>query len=311
MALPMIASILVPLDGSAFAEHALPTAVALADASGAQLELVRVDEPTVHRGGAPEPEPRLDNELRASTDRALAAVRDRLLAVPSRKITVTCLEGTVTKTLEEYIATRHPDLLVMSTHGATGLKRAVLGSVADHVVRHSATPVLLLRSEAIGPTTATEPLFRHVILPLDGSAIAEQVIDRVTPLATPGTTSFTLLLVVVPIPLSALPYPANVVPIETADSFDRRRRELLPYLERIAAELHRRGFETTVSVVSHCQVVQGILEYARDHGADLIALTTRGDGGFRRLVLGSVAGGVVHGAVTPVLVFHPAPVEDA
>ena len=304
----MFTSILVPLDGSAFAERALPVALALARRSQARIELVHVDDPRIYASGAPIPDPRLDNETRTALHHALAALAGQLAARHASQISFTCLEGPVARTLEQYIAASGPDLVVMSTHGDSGLSRAWLGSVADHLVRRSSVPILLVRPGATGAAHG-EPLFRRILVPLDGSTLAEQALEHAVTLATPGETSFTLLQVVVPMPVLAQPYPATTLPIDRED-LERREREVQTYLERLRGELAENGFDAAATVLAHRSIARGILEYVRKHEVDLIVLATHGRGGVARLLLGSVADKVLRGARTPLLIYHPARTED-
>ena len=126
------------------------------------------------------PDPRLDSEIRSAVRHALDALAGRLSARDASEISVTCLDGPIASTLEHYLASSGPDLVVMSTHGAGGLSRLWLGSVADHLVRHSSAPILLVRPGATG-AAHDEPLFRHILVPLDGSTLA-----RTSPRARSG-----------------------------------------------------------------------------------------------------------------------------
>jgi nucleotide-binding universal stress UspA family protein len=304
-----IASILVPLDGSPFGEHALNTAIGVARSKAAAISLIHVEEQRVRNAWGVTIDPGLELELRAERRGALQLLTDQVIARTSLQVTLTVLQGPVVETLEKHIAFTRPDLVVMATHGETGVIRAILGSVADYIIRQSVAPVLLVRPTSIDRAETSESVFRHVLVALDGSRLAEDVIDRVLSLADPGTTRFTLLQVVALSSINAMPYPANAIPIEFAGAFDERRQELSPHLEALADGLRARGFETAVHIVAHWQPAVGIVEHADAVHADLIALSTRGHGGLRRFVLGSVADAVVHSAVTPVLVFHP--IENA
>jgi nucleotide-binding universal stress UspA family protein len=303
----MFTSILVPLDGSPFAERALPIALALARRTRARIELVHVNDQRVYPSGVPMPDPRLDNELRNAVHHALDALAGRLAARNASEIRVTCLEGPVAQALEHYIASSGPDLVVMSTHGEGGLSRLWLGSVADHVVRHSSVPILLVRPGATG-AAHDEPLFRHILVPLDGSAFAERALEHAVTLATPGETAFTLLEVVVPVSVAPQPYTSTGVAIN-GENIDQRVRDVKTYLERLRGELAENGFDVATRVVAHWSIASSVLEYADDHDVDLIALATHGRGGVARLVLGSVADKLVRGAQTPLLIYHPARVE--
>lgn len=305
----MFTSILVPLDGSAFAERGLPIAVALARRSQARIELVHVDNPHIYPSGVPMPDPRLDNELRTGVHHALDVLAGQLAARNASEIRVTCLEGPVARTLEHYITSRGPDLVVMSTHGEGGLSRLWLGSVADHLVRHSSVPILLVRPGATG-AAHDEPLFGHILVPLDGSKLAERALEHAVTLATPGATAFTLLQVVVPVSVAPQPYTSTGVAIN-GENMDQRVHDVEIYLERLRGELAENGFDAAIKAIAHWSVAASILEYAGEHAVDLIAVATHGRGGVARLLLGSVADKILRGAQTPLLIYHPAGTEDA
>lgn len=302
----MYSLILVPFDGSAFAERALPAALAIARGTGAAVELVHVHEPLPPSGGAPMYEPRFDHENRAAVCRTLDALEQRLARGAGLSIRLTCLTGHVTKTLEERIATSGADLVVMSTHGASGLVRALMGSVADHVVRHVRVPILLVRPGAPGPLTAETPLFDHMLFPLDGSELATQITEPALALASPGHTVLTLLhVIVIPIAAAWLPHPSSGIPVSQVD-VDQRQRGVTTHLEAVASRLRARGFTTRVAVQQHAQVSRCILDFALQHEVDLIAMSTHGRGGIGRALLGSVADAVCRQATLPVLAFRPA-----
>ena len=304
----MFTSILVPLDGSPFAERALPVALGLARRSQARIELVHVDDPRLDPSGIPMPDPRLDSERRTGVHHALDALAGQLAARNASEIRVTCLEGPVAQTLEDYITSSGPDLVVMSTHGEGGLSRLWLGSVADHLVRHSPVPVLLVRPGATGAAHG-EPLFRHILVPLDGSTLAERALEHAVSLATPGQTAFTLLQVVVPVSVAPQPYTSTGVAIN-GENMDQRVRDVKTYLERLRGELAENGFDAAARVVAHWSIASSILEYAGEHEVDLIELATHGRGGVARLLLGSVADKLVRGARTPLLIYHPPRADD-
>lgn len=298
----MYTSILVPFDGSAFGERALPIALALAQRSGARIELVHAHERNLYPSGAPMYDPQVENEFKAGMQKSLESLADRLRGKTALTVTPKFLEGRVTHTLREYLLSSGADLVVMTTHGYGGLSRAWLGSVADHLVRHSNIPVLLVRPGAAG--ASGEPLFRRILVPLDGSPVAEAALDHAVMLGTPGATEYLLLEVVVPRPIAAYPYPTNLTPTDQGD-LERRQVAARTYLERVRMEFRSSGFEAKADVVLHRQVARGILEQARVYGADLIALSTHGGGVMSRLLLGSVADKILRAAKTPLLLYHP------
>ena len=171
-----IRSVLIPLDGSPFAEHAIPWATVLARAARAKLRLTLVHQP-------PEPPPadratrrlytRIQLALRKSQRDYLRAAATKIKAEGPVRITSATLHGTPGPALAKYVDEVGVDLVVMTTHGRGGLERAWLGSVADHLVRALEVPVLLIRPVE---GTAVSPRVEEILVTLDGSRRAEAVL---------------------------------------------------------------------------------------------------------------------------------------
>ena len=299
----MFTSIVVPLDGSAFGKRALPVALALARRSSAAVHLVHVHESGVYPWGRSEYDMTLRDQLRAAMRTDLSALAAQLARETSLPVDAEFLDGEVVPALRRHLAERRSDLVVMMTHGRSGPSRAWLGSIADGLVRHSPVPVLLVRSGAEWPNDLAEPLFRRVLIPLDGSMIAESALEQVVALGTPAVTVYTLLTVIVPLPLLAHSYP-------TSESFtarsgaERQREEAAAYLSRIVEQLGESGARAEARVVVNQRPAQGILDEAEAQHVDLIALSTHGHGALSRLLLGSVADKVVRGATVPMLIYR-------
>lgn len=143
-----LALVMVALDGSPFAERALPLACAIARQAGdhGQVELVHVHDMGVASPNAPVVEPRWENErageMRVAVERAAA----RLAAESGLRVTAVMLRGRVAESITRHAIERRADMLVITTHGRTGLKRALIGSVAEQIVRTAKTPVLVVPS---------------------------------------------------------------------------------------------------------------------------------------------------------------------
>jgi nucleotide-binding universal stress UspA family protein len=300
----MYTSIVVPLDGSAFGKRALPVALALARRDHAAVRLVHVHEPVVFAGSEPVSDTRLIEELREAMRTDLTALAAQLTREAALPVEAEFLDGPIVPTLEQYLAGRAPDLVVMMTHGRGGVRRAWLGSVADGLVRRSPVPVLLLRSGAEWPGNLIEPLFRRVLGPLDGSLTANEVLDSAASLGTRDQTVYTLVTVVLPLPL--LDYPAPVAEsLSGRSDFEGQRDAALAHLSTVAGGLRQKGARVETRVVVHPRVAEGILAEAETQQADLIALATHGRGAVSRFFLGSVADKVIRGASVPVLVHRP------
>ncbi len=174
----MFRSILVPLDGSAFAEQALPLAVDVARRAGAALNLVQVhvlyalNEPAAAWLAF---DPAEDAAFKEQERAYLDAV-GRRIADPRTPVATSLALGLEADGILEQIQARRADLIVMTTHGRGPVSRFFLGSVADEVVRRSPVPVLLLRPHDPPTGPATPPAISNVMVPLDGSALAEDVL---------------------------------------------------------------------------------------------------------------------------------------
>jgi nucleotide-binding universal stress UspA family protein len=309
-------AILVPLDGSELAEQALPPALALARASGAALYLTHVFvtySAPLDMPGAVQTHIDIERQLEQDARAYLQRVADRI--APELPEQVRC-EPTRTRPLQSPYAETvavidslrrlarelHADLIVMATHARGGVSRAWLGSVADALVRRGTAPILLVHPRT-EPLPASEP-FRHILVPLDGSALAEESLPVVQTLASLSDARLTLLQVIVPQRAIARPAPVTRV---NAQHLAARESEATRYLAAVRDRLHAAGGpcpETAIVVAE--QPARAILDYAADHDADLIAMSTHGLGGVKRFMLGSVADKVVRSAPLPVLLTKPA-----
>jgi nucleotide-binding universal stress UspA family protein len=137
-------TILVPLDGSALAEAALPKAVELAEVSGAHILLLRAAQAQTLPGVDPtEAQVRVVSEAEAY----LAEIQKRLARQGHVKVETAVWYGPAAYAIVEAARVRKADEIVMTTHGRSGLGRLLLGSVAESVLRGTTTPILLLRAE--------------------------------------------------------------------------------------------------------------------------------------------------------------------
>jgi nucleotide-binding universal stress UspA family protein len=312
----MYRNILVPLDGSPFGEHALPLAVTLARKHGAALHLAHVLPPLASLYsetalfGDESFERRLREHQRARHQAYLDAVVARLRAAGVPAVGTSIQEGEVAPTLRARAVEVGADVVVMTTHARGGLARWWLGSVADDLARGLPMPLLLTRP-ADGPPDLTRdvPLGR-VLLPLDGTPLAEQMLGPALDLAEPFRSSLTLLRVVRP--LLPLAYPVEVGALaqaaqslidETLRVQERLKKEAADYLETQARKARARGLTAQLAVDAEDQPALAVL--ARQADADLIALETHGRRGLSRLFRGSVADKVIRGARVPVLVHQP------
>lgn len=298
----MRGSILVPLDGSPFGEHALPLALRLAQRMGAEVHLVHVHlpvRPAPYAEGLPAYNGQLEEEARTREEQYLASLANRAAETAGVVVRRALLDGPVAPALSRYAEETAIGLVVMTTHGRGGLSRAWLGSVADALVRQVSVPVLLLRP---GKNAAEEPEpreFRHILIPLDGSKLAESVLGTAVAIGRLSDAEYTLLHVVEP-PFVLGP-PRSAVLVEPGEESEAHARWSDEYLTRVAGRLHDAGLRVRAVVETYPNAAQGVLDYARTHDIDLIAMSTHGRVGFSRIALGSVSDKVLRGAEVPVL----------
>jgi nucleotide-binding universal stress UspA family protein len=203
----------------------------------------------------------------------------------------------------------------MTTHGRGAMARFWLGSVADEMVRHLPIPILLVRPGEGEPMWAHDPVLKHILLPLDGTPLAEQMLEPAVALGGLMAADYTLLRAVKPaLPLANPPEGASfgdsvaklLTRIEIAH--EQLCREARAYLNRVAERLRARGLNVHTRVMVEDPPGRAIIEASHPAEIDLIALATHGRRGLSRLVLGSVADKVIRGASVPILVQHPAQV---
>jgi len=308
----MYRSILVPLDGSPFAEQAITVALTLAESSGAKITLIRAWDPAHYRYSSELTPPFLE----AGTQDKLAAA-DYLDSIAAHlrhgttvPIDVALIAGSAPEAIRNRLTQEPHELIVMTTHGLTGLSRAWIGSVADAVVRTVTAPVLLVRpleSKGVAPSGR----FERVLVPLDGSTEAEEILTHAAEVG--GHARFILLRVERPTMIPLHPYTYAASAWKTDDeATEEVVTRAYDYLDGVARSLRARRPEATVDVDVRFAERTGaaIVDAAKDYKADLVALTTQARRA-ARLLLGSVADKVLRGTHGSVLVLRPAAVAAA
>ncbi|HKN66109.1 MAG TPA: universal stress protein [Gemmatimonadaceae bacterium] len=283
----MTHEIMVALDGSDKGRRALSVALGLAEIADTGVHLVRVVRPITERilnqvellGLDPKNAP----GRREAEEELVSIVRD-LTMRSSRALSWELLEGAdVAVTLDRVARERDVRALVMGTRGASSTGLAIFGSVADRVMRECPKPVVLVPPGAFD-IVGKQIQIRRLLVPLDGSALAARSIDFL--LEIPRSIELEFVLV-------------EVVQNETDAPVAQRS------LQSAADRLNGRSAEAVPRIVLAEDRVRAIVDAVREFAVDMIAMSTRGEGGLRRLVLGSVAEGVVRAAEVPVLLLTP------
>jgi nucleotide-binding universal stress UspA family protein len=287
--------ILVPLDGSPLAERALPYAEAIARQARATVLLVRMlalpaATALAEPGGVLLPEARA--YLRGHADRLAA----RGLDADARVIHADAAEGIL-----QEAASREATLIVMATHGRTGLGRLLFGSVAETVLRGTTAPLLLVRAWEEGIAPPSISAHPRVLVPLDGSPFAEEALPVAVSMALALGGQLVLLHAVSPV--EAIIF-SEYAYASWPESREARLADGRAYLDSLVARGAAGGCQVRCDVRLVVPAL-AIAEAARDHNAALVVMATHGRGALGRLVLGGVAHATLTHTRVPLLLVRP------
>ena len=288
--------LLVPLDGSQLAEAALPIAAQLADACGATIALLHVIEQ--HAPSSIHGKHHLVN--RADAEAYLAQLA-RQLAEEGRPVGFHVHEapvGNVARSIATHAEEQESDLVVLSTHGAGGLREVLWGSIAQRVLQLSHRPMVLVRARWVTPLFTS----RTIMVPLDGTATAEAALPLASALAR-GFGAHVRLVMVVPTPKTAtgdqLPR-ATFLPNTTRLLLDVQEEQAIGYLEHLAALMRLTGVPTFAEVRRGAPVAQ-LAADTTEHADGLVVAATHGRAGLEAIWSPSVAAGLLKRTSAPVL----------
>lgn len=301
----MYKRIMVPTDGSGFDREAILVALRVAERCEAKVQLVRVlgIGASFGTGASPDGAIVTPDTLRAERDATLSdlyALAAECRSMSSAEISADVEQGPIADVLAGYAKRNAIDLIVISSHGRRGIARLSLGSVTDSLIRGTTIPVLVVKPKASYLTPEAGKEFHHIVVPLDGSALAEQILTRIVPLAKLEDAEITLLHVLAPSDDGNDDGESRRLPW-----WEKRVAGAQAYLSRRASEVRLQGVPATIDAVVGERVADAITDYARREGADLIAIATHGRGGLARILRGSVADAVTRSAWSSILVFHP------
>lgn len=302
----MYKTALVPLDGSELAEVVFNYARELAGRLGIDLILLHVYGPD-----EAESEPmrrsyleRVAEIVRRTSEEAREKAGIKYGDKPV-KVTVHVSPGYTPDEILKYADANDVDLILMATHGRTGVKRWTMGSVADKVLRASKVPVWLVRAEVPEEIVHDKWPTRKLLALLDGSEVSESILPHVEAVAKQrGAEQVEVILLTVSEP-SLLPsyYPATV-PLNWEDHVERIRRSDDEYLVKVEKRLKDTGLNVRREVIAG-RAAEVIVDYVNKNSINLIVMSTHGRSGIGRWVFGSVAEKVLLGVTSPILLIRP------
>jgi nucleotide-binding universal stress UspA family protein len=284
----MFGRILVPVDGSPFAEAALPAAISLASKEGGEVHLLRVLE-----SPPPDVMPQVAPPDRERAGEYLQALVESSAAEAPTRVSFSVREGAPVEQISNAAREWRADLVVMSTHGRGGVSRLWLGSVADRFLRGTELPVLLIRPPERLADAGWPFHVERVVTPLDGSTRAESALPWATSLARAFDAPLVLVQAIVYPGAPDVDWPGGAEILVTAE------RAAQAYLEEVRRREITDGPSTSTRVVRSPGAAQVALQEA---DGSPIVISSRGRGLLGRTFLGSVTDKVIRGATGPVMV---------
>ena len=305
----MYQSILVALDGSDFSACSLPAAAALARRCGASLNLVVVFDPStmLHFMPGEASIPTFDASIADDRCRSLRLWVEEQAAsisntgVPAKAV---LLEGLVVEAMAEHVVTIGAELVIMTTHGRSGLDRLRLGSVVSSFLGRSTVPVFLVRpTGADAPTPGHELPTGRMLITLDRSTFAESMLPHATRFALALGITVEMINVVEPVASPLALFGADALAVEDFVSTDEET-EAHQYLTNLAQQLSLKS-APKITVLTDNSPARAIVNYVRESDPGMIALATHSRSGLVRMLLGSVADKILKGVEQPMLVYRP------
>lgn len=279
---PEFERIVVPLDGSPFAEQPLSFAQAFGRAYGSRVVFISV-LPTKERRV-----PLLTGPSARERD-AQRNVQEAYLSSLAQDFEHAGVEAgfivkreSVAKGLQAYTEESRADLIVMSTHGRSGVERWLIGSVANKLIQRTSIPMLLIRPT--GEWRSRWSQFNRLLVTLDGSQNAERILPYAISVARQFDSEIVLL---------------SVPEVQEDDGAIDYISSVEAYLEQVIERVQAEGVAVQ-AIVTGNDPASAIIDVSQDEGVDLIMMTTHGLGGLDRFMLGSVADRVVRHTVPPV-----------
>ncbi len=304
----MYRTMLVPLDGSMLAEEVLPYANELAIRLGLELILLHVCEPKQSESkfmckayieGAAEiikKQPMVFQTKERGTQ-----LKEKVIEARTEVV-----EGNPAEEIVDYASENKADLILMATHGRSGIRRWVLGSTVDRVLRASEVPVWLIRAGIPEDIVHDKWPQRTMLVPLDGSPMAESVLPYVEALARQrGSDVVRVFLIrIFEQPFITADYPEASLPLSWGEHVKRvtehSKQVAEQYLKRIQKRLEYVGLKVSSKVLMGGKPANGIINYAQENSPNLIVMATHGYSGISRWEYGSVADKVLYGVSSPI-----------
>jgi nucleotide-binding universal stress UspA family protein len=304
---------LAPLDGSKLAEETFPYARELAGRLDLDLDFLHVCSPQ---------ESQLISMSQIYVDKVAESVREQIQNSAVSKKTARPIEvktkvvtGYAAEEILKYAEENKIDIILMATHGASGVRRWALGSVAYKVLHASRVPVWLVRSGIPQETVYDKWPEKTILVPLDGSELAESAIPHAEVLAERrGVQNIDIMLLSVYAPkiyptsyYFPTEYPTTV-PVHydefVQQEMDRAKADCEKYLKTLADKLIAKGLKVRTECIMG-EAAEEIIKYANQKPFQVIVMASHGRSGIRHLTFGSIAEKILLETKIPILLLTP------
>lgn len=285
----MFEKMVLLLDTSELAEAVIPYALHLANKMGSELDVVHVIES----------EGQGERLAKAYLDRIIEETKEPGI----KKKRSVILHGKAADQILDYVERNKIDIMAMASHGHSGLRRWVIGSTADKIIRGTKAPVLMVYGKE--KSVSRQPkAFTHVLLPLDGSKIAEASLPYAESIVNKTKVRVSLFRAVSPLVDQYAGPPEGYVVDYAGKVMQALEEEAGDYLKQTARLLEEKGILVSTSMVVGSPGTE-ILKYIEKQKVDLVIMSTHGRTGLGRWILGSVADKILHSVEIPLLLVRP------
>ena len=307
----MFEKILLPLDGSALAEHSIPHAIAFARIFNSKVELLRVLEPNTSAERSQFSEPLQWQLLKTEANLYLQTIAERVREALNLskdegidRVNTTILEGKIAECIVDFAQKEAIDLLVICTHGAGGLSRWNLNSVIAKVIKLVYAPILIIRPFHSEEADLHQPHYNRILIPIDCSLRAECALNAGIALAE-GSQSRLILTSVIKPPdvLEIAPYHQEMQAL-SEKLVALNHKALRYYMDEMSQRL---TVDNEIHILENASISRAILNLAKDEKADLLILCAHGFTGDIDRPFGMVTRGCIDYGTQPVLVIQDIP----
>jgi nucleotide-binding universal stress UspA family protein len=304
----MFDPILVPLDGSLLAECVLPHAIAIARAFDARIILLRVLEKNQSNGSA-QIFDLLNWQIKKTETKLYLEKVSARLTKSQLRVDATVLEGLMAESITEFAQNQGANLIILSSHGRSGVSQWGISSVAQKIILGSPTSVLIVRAHQPAGSELKEQSYRQILVPLDGSQRAEYALPLITLLAR-FHKSRTHILHVVKTPEMARRMPPTQEVVDLANRIvELNREEAIQYLEQVKSRSHLDGIEVQTHLITSDNAAVALHELVEQEHIDMVALNAHGYSGNNQWPYGSMVINLILYGKVPLLIVQDLPAK--